>query len=324
MNNKRIENIKVSFLGALKSNISIIIAFAIIFIASSIASPKFCTVNNLIAVLRTAAPNSICAFAMALVIMTGGIDLSVGSFMSLCGCLCTVLIAWADFPVWSAVTLSLLLGAIYGCANGLIITKLKMPPFIVTLAALNILRGVSYLITNGRPVILPDDRFQGFGGGFWGAIPRPVYYMIALFIVFWFFLNRTRFGRHIYAVGGNITAARFSGINSDWVIIRTYILSGFMSALSGIILSSRLNSGQPTIGDGAELDAIAACVVGGISMTGGSGTMFGALLGALTITIISNVLNLVGLNSFAQLVVKGIIILVAVYVDALRKTRKRR
>ena len=260
---------------------------------------------------------------MALIIMTGGIDLSVGSFMSLCGCLTTVLITRVGWSVGISIVVSLILGAVYGSVNGLIITKIKMQPFVVTLAGLNILRGTSYLITGGKPVILADDRFQPFGGGFWLGIPRPVYYVLVLFILFWFFLNRTRFGRHIYAIGGNITAAKYSGINTDWVVIRVYILSGFMSALAGIILSSRLNSGQPTIGDGAELDAIASCVVGGVSMSGGSGTMFGALLGALSIAIIGNILNLIGLNSFAQLVVKGIIILVAVYVDALRKSKKK-
>lgn len=322
-NNANNSNFVVSFKGVLKSNLSILVAFGLIFILSTIASPRFCTSRNLIAVLRTAAPNALCVFSMALIIMTGGIDLSVGSFMSLCGCLTTVLITRVGWSVGISIVVSLILGAVYGSVNGLIITKIKMQPFVVTLAGLNILRGTSYLITGGKPVILADDRFQPFGGGFWLGIPRPVYYVLVLFILFWFFLNRTRFGRHIYAIGGNITAAKYSGINTDWVVIRVYILSGFMSALAGIILSSRLNSGQPTIGDGAELDAIASCVVGGVSMSGGSGTMFGALLGALSIAIIGNILNLIGLNSFAQLVVKGIIILVAVYVDALRKSKKK-
>lgn len=313
----------VAFTNALKTNLSSIVAFVILFTVSCFASPKFFTVSNQLSVLRQIATNALCAFAMSFVILTGGIDLSVGSFMSLAGCMCTVMIAWGGLPTWLAFILSLSIGLFYGAVNGFIITKLKMPPFIVTLAALNILRGISYLVTGGRPVIIADDVFQKIGGGFWQGIPLPAFYVAALFVVFWFILNRTKYGRRVYAVGGNITAARYSGIDTDKVIIIAYIFTGIMASFAGILLSSRLNSGQPTIGDGAELDAIAACVVGGISMTGGAGTLFGTLLGAFIIGIISNILNLLGINSFAQLVVKGLIILVAVYIDSLRGIKKR-
>ena len=313
----------VAFTNALKTNLSSIVAFVILFTVSCFASPKFFTVSNQLSVLRQIATNALCAFAMSFVILTGGIDFSVGSFMSLAGCMCTVMIAWGGFPTWLAFILSLSIGLFYGAVNGIIITKLKMPPFIVTLAALNILRGISYLVTGGRPVIIADDAFQKIGGGFWRGIPLPAFYVAALFVLFWFILNRTKYGRRVYAVGGNITAARYSGIDTDKVIIIAYIFTGIMASFAGILLSSRLNSGQPTIGDGAELDAIAACVVGGISMTGGAGTLFGTLLGAFIIGIISNILNLLGVNSFAQLVVKGLIILVAVYIDSLRGAKKR-
>lgn len=319
MNSKNyIKHRSILFKNAIKVNLGSILAFAFIFIISTVVSKRFCTTTNLLSVMRNAATNAICAFAMTFVIITGGIDLSVGSFMSLAGCMCTVMIAWADFSVSISVLLSLMIGLGYGLVNGLIITKLKMPPFIVTLAALNILRGISYLVTNGRPVIISNAFFPVIGGGIWKGIPIPVFYMIILFIIFWFLLNRTRYGRHLYAVGGNRTAAEYSGINTDKIIIIAYILSGIMSAFAGIILSSRLNSGQPTIGDGAELDAIAACVVGGVSMSGGSGTLFGTLLGAMIIAILSNVLNLSGINPYAQLVAKGIVILIAVYVYSLR------
>lgn len=308
----------ISFGNALKTNLSSIVAFVALFALSCAASPKFFTLSNQLSVLRQIATNALCAFAMSFVILTGGIDLSVGSFMSLAGCMCTVMIAWGGMPAWLAFLLSLSIGLFYGAVNGLIITKLRMPPFIVTLAALNILRGISYLVTGGRPVIIANEAFQRIGGGFLGSIPLPAFYVAALFVVFWFILNRTKYGRRVYAVGGNLTAAKYSGIDTDRVIVIAYIFTGVMASFAGILLSSRLNSGQPTIGDGAELDAIAACVVGGISMSGGSGTLFGTLLGAFIIGIISNILNLLGINSFAQLVVKGFIILVAVYIDSLR------
>ncbi|MEG1516027.1 MAG: ABC transporter permease [Clostridia bacterium] len=320
---RRQSSLYISFINALKNNLSILVAFIVLFVVSCIVSPKFFTVSNQLSVLRQIATNALCAFAMSFVILTGGIDLSVGSFMSLAGCMCTVMIAWGGIPAWLSFILALGIGLVYGAINGLIITKLKMPPFIVTLAALNILRGISYLITGGRPVIISNEVFQKIGGGFGGPIPLPVFYVAALFIVFWFILNRTKYGRRVYAVGGNLIAAKYSGINTDRVIILAYIFSGVMASFAGILLSSRLNSGQPTIGDGAELDAIAACVVGGISMTGGAGTLFGTLLGAFIIGIISNILNLLGINSFAQLVVKGLIILVAVYIDAIRSDKKR-
>ena len=316
-------NLGVSFTNALKTNLSSIVAFVVLFAVSCLASPKFFTLGNQLSVLRQIATNALCAFAMSFVILTGGIDLSVGSFMSLAGCMCTVMIAWGGMPAWLAFLLSLSIGLFYGAVNGLIIPKLKMPPFIVTLAALNILRGVSYLVTGGRPVIIANEAFQKIGGGFWGSIPLPAFYVAALFVVFWFILNRTKYGRRVYAVGGNLTAAKYSGIDTDRVIVIAYIFTGVMASFAGILLSSRLNSGQPTIGDGAELDAIAACVVGGISMSGGSGTLFGTLLGAFIIGIISNILNLLGINSFAQLVVKGFIILVAVYIDSLRGGKNR-
>ena len=198
---------------------------------------------------------------------------------------------------------------------------MKMPPFIVTLATMNIIRGISYIITGGRPVLISDKLFQKIGGGFLGKIPISAVYMMIAFLLMWVLLNRTKFGRHVYATGDNLTAAEYSGIDTDRTIFLVYILSGLLSAFAGIVLSSRLNSGQPIIGQGAELDAIASCIVGGISVTGGSGTLFGTLIGCMIMGTISNLLNLVGVDSFVQLVVKGIIIIAAVYVDAMRKRK---
>ena len=169
--------------------------------------------------------------------------------------------------------------------------------------------------------MISDKLFQKIGGGFLGKIPISAVYMMIAFLLMWVLLNRTKFGRHVYATGDNLTAAEYSGIDTDRTIFLVYILSGLLSAFAGIVLSSRLNSGQPIIGQGAELDAIASCIVGGISVTGGSGTLFGTLIGCMIMGTISNLLNLVGVDSFVQLVVKGIIIIAAVYVDAMRKRK---
>lgn len=317
---ERLSDVHASLASAFRENLGVLIAFVILFVIASIASGKFLTFDNMMSMLRTISTTSICSFAMTYVIITGGIDLSVGSFMTLAGCATTVLITSSGIPTVVAIILSLLMGIGFGAMNGAIITKLKMPPFIVTLASMNILRGLSYLMTGGRPVIMNDELFPQIGGGFLGVVPLPAIYMVIIFVLLWVLLNRTRFGRHIYAVGGNITAAQYSGINTDKTIFVAYVLTGVISSFAGILLCSRLNSGQPTIGQGAELDAIAGCIVGGVSISGGSGTLVGTLLGCLIIGIISNVLNLVGMDSFVQLIIKGVIIIISVYIDTLRKS----
>lgn len=307
-----------SILGVLKVNGGVLAALILIIIVGSLLSPKFPTMNNMMSILRSIACNALCAFGMTFVILTGNIDLSVGSFMSLCGCLTSLLIAKSGLDTGSAIALSLLVGVAFGALNGFLVTTMSLPAFIATLATMNMLRGISYLLTNGRPVVFTNDIFPKIGAGFIGPIPLPALYMLAAFLVLWVLLNRTRFGRKIYAVGGNITSARYSGVNTNRILLLVFMLSGLLSAFSGVILISRLGSGQPTIGNGAELDAIAACVVGGVSMKGGSGTLFGTLIGCFIIGTFSNLLNLLGINSYVQLVIKGAIIVISVYIDILR------
>ena len=170
-------------------------------------------------------------------------------------------------------------------------------------------------MTNGKPVVFSKGLFTSIGGGYLGIVPLPAVYMLVAFAILWVVLNKTKFGRRTYAVGGNIVAAQYSGVNTRRTVCLVYVISGLLSACSGILLISRLGSGQPTIGEGAELDAIASCVVGGVSMAGGSGTLAGTLLGCLIIGIIGNILNLVGVNSYYQLIVKGIVIVAAIYID---------
>ena len=180
---------------------------------------------------------------------------------------------------------------------------------------MNIMRGACYVMTNGKPVVFSKGLFTSIGGGYLGIVPLPAVYMLVAFAILWVVLNKTKFGRRTYAVGGNIVAAQYSGVNTRRTVCLVYVISGLLSACSGILLISRLGSGQPTIGEGAELDAIASCVVGGVSMAGGSGTLAGTLLGCLIIGIIGNILNLVGVNSYYQLIVKGIVIVAAIYID---------
>ncbi len=199
-----------------------------------------------------------------------------------------------------------------------------MPPFIVTMATMNIARGIAYVYTGGRPIRTRDADFIDIGIGYLAGIPLPVVYTALFIIAFSLVLNRSVFGSHIYAVGGNREAARFSGISISKVEILVYSVCGFVSAFAGVVLAARMTSGQPTVGIGFELDAIAACVLGGVSMSGGLGRIGGSMIGALVIGIINNGLNLMNVNSFWQLVVKGMVILVAVYVDMLKKQKEHR
>ena len=203
--------------------------------------------------------------------------------------------------------------------NGVVVAKTQIPPFIVTLGMLNIARGIAYVSTGGQPVRVMNDSFNIIGAGYIGAIPLQVIYTLIFVIIISLILRKTKLGRHIYAIGGNITAARFSGIKIVFVTIFAYTLSGFLSGFSGVVLASRMYSGQPTAAQGFELDAIAACVLGGTSMRGGVGTIGGTVIGALIIGVLNNGLNLLNINSFWQLIVKGVVILLAVYIDLMKK-----
>ena len=308
-----------ALMGAAKVNSGVLAAFVLFFVVSIFLSGKFLTVKNMMTILRTNACTALCAYGMTFVILTGNIDLSIGSFMTLCGCLVGMLIGKAGFSTFAAIGVALVVAVIFGCINGLLITSMRIPAFIATLATMNVMRGICYVMTNGKPVVFSKGLFTSIGGGYLGIFPLPAVYMLIAFVILWVFLNRTRFGRSVYAVGGNIMAARYSGVNTRRTIILVYLISALCAALSGILLISRLGSGQPTIGDGAELDAIASCVVGGVAMTGGSGTLFGTFVGCLIMGIISNILNLVGVNSYVQLIVEGVIIVLSISVGLMRE-----
>ena len=293
-----------------------LLALLLIVAIITVINPSFMTSTNILNVLRQVSISALIAFGMTFVILTGGIDLSVGSTLALTGAVAATMLASGFDPILT-IFITLLLGAILGAINGVIIAKGKVAPFIATLATMTIYRGLTLVYTEGRPVSGLGDSisFQMMGKGYFFGIPVPVVTMILAFLALWFILHKTTFGRRIYAVGGNEGASRLSGINTDRVKIMVYSLTGMLAALSAIILTSRLNSAQPTAGTSYELDAIAAVVLGGTSLTGGKGWIFGTLVGALIIGVLNNGLNLIGVSSFFQQVVKGVVILIAVLID---------
>lgn len=282
----------------------------------------FLTTKNIFNVLRQSSTNLMLACGMTMVIILGGIDLSVGSIIAMSGVLGAAAVVWGGMPEIVGIMIAILSGLIFGLLNGMVIALTKIPPFIVTLASMNIAKGIAYVYSGGKPIRCMTDAWKFLGAGYVGPVPTPVVTMTIVFIVAVLFLNRTKMGRHVYAVGGNDTAARFSGISTAKVKFVVYSFSGLMAGLAGITIASRLYSGTCTSGDGAEMDAIAAVVVGGTSMAGGSGKLGGTLIGVLIIGILNNGLNLMGVNSDWQYIIKGAVILLAVYVDFLRSTKK--
>lgn len=288
----------------------------LLIIVVSILNPSFLSIANIFNVLRQVSISAIIAFGMTFVILTGGIDLSVGSTLALTGAIAASLLASGTDP-FLTMGIALIIGLILGAINGVIITKGKVAPFIATLATMTIYRGLTLVYTDGRPISGLGDHysFQLFGKGYFLGFPVPVVTMVIAFVILYFILQKTTFGRRVYAVGGNEEAAKLSGIHTDKVKIAVYAITGFLAALAALILTSRLNSAQPTAGESYELDAIAAVVLGGTSLNGGKGWIFGTLIGALIIGVLNNGMNLIGVSSFWQQVVKGIVILIAVLMD---------
>lgn len=288
----------------------------LLIIMISILNPAFLDLSNLLNLLRQISINGLIAFGMTFVILTGGIDLSVGSILALSSAFIALLITSGVDPIL-AIIIGVVIGFILGVVNGIFVTKGNMAPFIATLATMTIFRGLTLVVTDGNPITNLGDNylFQLFGKGYFFGIPVPAVTMTLVFIILFVILHKTTFGRHTYAIGGNEIASKISGIKVNHVKIFIYGISGLMAALAGAILTSRLNSAQPTAGTAYELDAIAAVVLGGTSLTGGKGRIVGTLIGVLIIGVLNNGLNLLGVSSFYQQVVKGVVILIAVLID---------
>ena len=286
------------------------IGLILLIIVVSILNPSFLDLSNLLNLLRQISINGLIAFGMTFIILTGGIDLSVGSILALSSAFIALMITSGVDPI-IALIIGVLIGFVLGAVNGLLVTKGNMAPFIATLATMTIFRGLTLVITDGNPITNLGDSylFQLFGKGYFIGIPVPAVTMIIVFVILLIILQKTTFGRHTYAIGGNEVAAKISGIKVNKIKILIYGISGLMSALAGGILTSRLNSAQPTAGTSYELDAIAAVVLGG------KGRIVGTLIGVLIIGVLNNGLNLLGVSSFYQQVVKGVVILIAVLID---------
>ena len=301
----------------LSQNKSLIGLIALI-VAVSLASPNFLKLENLLNVLRQTSINAAIAMGATFVILTGGIDLSVGAILALAGAFAATLIA-GGHGLASTMLLVLLAGVAIGAVSGLLVTYGAVQPFIATLVSMTVLRGIVLVFSNGTPIDSSggdaSDAFATIGDGYVLGLPIPVIIAAIVFAGCWVALTQTRFGRYVYAIGGNENVARLSGVNVTLVKISVYAVSGLLSGLAGIILTARLESAQPTAGLGYELDAIAAVVVGGTSLAGGIGSMTGTLIGSLIIGVLSNALNLLDVSSYYQLITKGCVILLAVLVD---------
>ena len=304
--------------------LNILSVLILVGIVISIFSPYFLTTNNLMGVFRSFSLVGIMSIGMMLVIITGGIDLSVGSVMGLSS-LMTALAFQHGLGPLPAVLAGLCAGLMVGAFNGVLITWIQLPPFIATLGTLSIGRGLMYIITKGVP-LTPDvpDSFTFIGQGYFGFVPVPVVIMLLLTVSFSILMRRTRFGRHVYATGGNEVAARLSGVRTHRVKFTVYALSGLIAALAGVVSFSRFVSAEPASGFGAELDVIAAAAIGGASLSGGVGSVEGAIIGAALAGIITNGVVLLNIDTYAQQAITGCVILIAVSIDIWRVRRKGR
>ena len=296
---------------------SIIALLVLIGVVSAI-NPNFFTVDNILNILRQTSVNAIIAVGMTFVILIAGIDLSVGSILALTGAFAASMVG-TELSILLVIPAVLLIGTLLGTLSGVIVAKGKVQAFIATLVTMTLLRGVTMVYTDGRPISTgfsdTADAFAFLGTGYLFGIPVPIWLMAIVFLISWYVLKNTKMGRYIYALGGNEAATQLSGINVDKVKIFVFAVSRFLSALAGLIVTSRLSSAQPTAGVTYELDAIAAVVVGGTSLMGGKGRVMGTLIGALIIGFLNNALNLLDISSYYQMIAKALVILVAVLAD---------
>ena len=288
----------------------------------TLGSDRFLTPSNLMNIAVQTSIIAIIAIGMTFVILTAGIDLSVGSVVALCGALAAGLAVRQELGTFVGIGLALLAGAAVGILNGLLIVKGKMPPFVATLSTLAIARGLTLVYTEGRPISGIDERFTFLGSGEILGIATPVIILAIVFVIAYIVLRSTRFGNYVYATGGNEEVSRLAGVRTSIITLSVYIISGFLAALGGVLLVARLWSAQPNAAVGLELDAIAAPVLGGVSLFGGVGNVTGALVGAFILGILSNGLNLMGVPSFYQQVIKGVVFILAVSLDIFTKRRR--
>lgn len=299
----------------------IVIGLIALLVLFSLMNSNFLTSTNVMNIVLQVSIIAITSFGMTYVLLLGDIDLSVGSIIALTGTLAALALVWG-LPFYIAIPLALILSIIVGFINGSLTALAGIPSFIVTVATMGIFRGIAYIITDGKPEMIMDDTFLELGNGDIFSIPNPIWILLILLVANHFILSKTTFGRKIYITGGNKEAAIYSGINVKKLKIQVFMITSLMAGISGLLLASRLYSGQPSTAQGYELDAIASAVLGGTSLNGGYGTIIGTMIGALIIGVINNGMNLMNIPYFYQLVVKGLVILLAVYIDVRNKKNR--
>lgn len=318
-----------SYLGEYATFIGLVLLVVVL----GVISPEFRTASNFLNLLRQATFNGLIAFGMTCVILSDGIDLSVGSTFALSAIVCAELIMYG-FPAWAAILVALVVGVLLGAVSGVLVTKGRLQPFIATLITMTAYRGIAMIVTDGKPISRLAASIESKSGAFlfkvlgkgnvvFGPndmfkIPIPAIILVIALAIFWFLLTKTTFGRRLYATGSNAKCANLVGVNTTKTKIIVYAISGFMSALAGLIMISRVDSAQPILGEGYELDAIAAVALGGTSMSGGRGKISGTFAGVLIIAVLNNGLNILGVSTYYQEVIKAIVILIAVLSDRKR------
>lgn len=294
----------------------VLIALLLIVVVVSIATKGlFLNSDNIMNLLQQVTVNALLAVGMTYVILTAGIDLSVGSILAFSGMVTASFVTGDDTNLFLGIFLGITAGAFFGLLNGIVITRWNVAPFVATLGMMTIARGATYIYSDGQPISELSSSFLHIGSGYILGIPISVFITILISIIFIIILNKTRFGRHVYAVGGNEKAAIISGINANRVKIAVYTIAGLLAGIAGVIMTSRVSAGLPQAGQTFELDAIAAVVIGGTSLMGGKGRLWGALAGALLVGVLNNGMDIIGISSYWQQVVKGIIIIAAVTID---------
>lgn len=310
--------------GYLKNNLGPLVGLILMCVIVTMLTPKFLTGSNILNLLKANSVNAILSCALTMAILLGQIDISVGSTVGLSGMVSAILITNYEIPIIPTITICLLIGMIIGAFNGFCIAYIDVPPFITTLVTQCIGRGLAQVICDGNPVRVRNDMFSSIGTATIGnGVSIITIYAVVCLMLTTVFLYKTKMGSYIYAVGGNVVAAKYSGINVKLVMMTPYIIGGVLAAFCGIVWVARLGSATPTLGQNFELDAIAATALGGASMSGGTANIGGTILGVFMIGVIQNGLNLLGVNSFWQYVAKGIIIIIAVVIDILRKKYKK-
>lgn len=301
----------------------ILMVFLILFVLLTLITNTFFTSRNLINVLKQVSINGIISVGMMCVLLTGGIDLSVGSIVALSGIVATTFAHPGEYPVIVPIILGVLAGAACGVVNGTLVAFLNLPAFIATLGMLSVASGVALVLSKGRPISNLSEQFRYIGGGTILGLPILIYILAAVFLIGYLILSWTKFGRYLYAIGGNEDAAKASGLSVARIKLFVYMISGICAGLAGTVLASRINAGQPNSGEGYELDAIAAVVIGGTSLNGGIGKVSGTILGVLIVGVINNGMDLLNISSYYQKIVKGSNIVLAVLLDRITKNKNK-